>query len=119
MRSQSKLPRYQLFIANSERCFSGVAWNFEGVNAEIKAGVLKVLQTRGAGGYVPLSYDLKNYAKLGGCYPPWPLPQWVTVSSICIIGQLEDNVTLLHLHDILYPNFLSLLLSCANESYVF
>ena len=47
MRTQSKLPWYRLFIANSQRSFKGVACNFEGVCAEIKAGVPKVLQTRG------------------------------------------------------------------------
>ena len=43
----------RLFIASSQRSFSGVAWNFEGVCAEIKAGVAKVLQTRRASGYAP------------------------------------------------------------------
>ena len=38
-------------------------------------------------------YDVKNYADLWGCYPPWPLPQWVTVTSVCIIGLLHDDFT--------------------------
>ena len=48
--------------------------------------------------WILLSYDVKNYADLRGCYPPWPLPQWITVSSICIIGQLADDVPLLHIY---------------------
>ena len=30
---------------------------------------------------------LKNYsADLGGCYPPWPSPQGITPSSMCLIS---------------------------------
>ena len=35
--------------------------------------------------WIRLSYDMKNSADLGGCYPPRPSALWITPSLICRI----------------------------------